>query len=67
MTSRRGEIRIGVSGWRYPPWRGHFYPEGLVQRRELAFAASRFSALEINGTFYGLQPSKVPTSSQTTA
>ncbi|RWR29063.1 DUF72 domain-containing protein [Sinirhodobacter populi] len=55
MTSRRGDIRIGVSGWTYPPWRGHFYPKGLVQRRELAFAASRFPTLEINGTFYGLQ------------
>lgn len=59
MTSRRGDIRIGVSGWRYPPWRGHFYPKGLVQHRELAFAASRFPALEINGTFYGLQRPEV--------
>ncbi len=54
-----GAIRIGVSGWTYPPWRGHFYPRGLVQRRELAFAASRFPALEINGTFYGLQRPEV--------
>lgn len=55
ITSHQGDIRIGVSGWTYPPWRGHFYPKGLVQKRELAFAASRFPALEINGTFYGLQ------------
>lgn len=27
-------IRIGISGWRYGPWRGVFYPEGLAQRRE---------------------------------
>jgi uncharacterized protein YecE (DUF72 family) len=51
----RGDIRIGVSGWTYGPWRGRFYPEGLPQKRELSFAASRFNALEINGTFYGLQ------------
>ena len=30
-----GHIRIGVSGWRYPPWRGNFYPKGLAQSREL--------------------------------
>ncbi|CAA0096501.1 Uncharacterised protein [Starkeya nomas] len=55
MGSARGDIRIGVSGWTYAPWRGNFYPKGLVQKRELAFAASRFPALEINGTFYSLQ------------
>ena len=30
-----GEVRIGISGWRYAPWRGVFYPPGLAQRREL--------------------------------
>ncbi|MFG1410666.1 DUF72 domain-containing protein [Xanthobacter sp. VTT E-85241] len=59
MTSRHGTIRIGVSGWTYAPWRGNFYPDGLVQKRELAFAAQRFPALEINGTFYGLQRPEV--------
>jgi uncharacterized protein YecE (DUF72 family) len=49
------EIRIGISGWRYAPWRGKFYPEDLRQKDELAFAASRFGTLEINGTFYSLQ------------
>jgi uncharacterized protein YecE (DUF72 family) len=28
-----GRIFIGVSGWRYPPWRGNFYPKGLAQSR----------------------------------
>lgn len=55
MRSNVGIIRIGLSGWTYSPWRGHFYPKGLKQSQELAYAASRFSALEINGTFYGLQ------------
>ncbi|MCS0501234.1 DUF72 domain-containing protein [Ancylobacter sp. GSK1Z-4-2] len=55
MARHQGEIRIGVSGWTYAPWRGHFYPKGLTHKRELAYAASRFPALEINGTFYGLQ------------
>lgn len=48
-------IRIGVSGWRYAPWRGKFYPQGLAQRRELAYAARRFSSIELNGSFYSLQ------------
>ncbi len=47
--------RIGISGWRYPGWRGDFYPEGLVQRRELEYAAQRFGSIEINGSFYSLQ------------
>jgi hypothetical protein len=34
-----GDVRIGISGWRYKPWRGLFYPSSLRQRQELAFAA----------------------------
>jgi uncharacterized protein YecE (DUF72 family) len=48
-------MRIGISGWRYPAWRGKFYPKGLPQRSELEFAASRFNSVEINGSFYSLQ------------
>ncbi|SDN79870.1 DUF72 domain-containing protein [Pseudomonas jinjuensis] len=50
-----GEIRIGISGWRYAPWRGDFYPDGLLQRRELAFASRAVNSIEINGSFYALQ------------
>jgi uncharacterized protein YecE (DUF72 family) len=49
------EVRIGISGWRYAPWRGKFYPESLRQKDELAYVASKFSTVEINGTFYSLQ------------
>ena len=49
------EIRIGVSGWRYTPWRGVFYPRDLPQRLELSYAARKFPTLEINGSFYSLQ------------
>ncbi len=52
---RSGQIRIGVSGWRYKGWRGVFYPPKLVQRRELEFLAGHFETVEINGTFYSLQ------------
>jgi uncharacterized protein YecE (DUF72 family) len=50
-----GRIAVGVSGWTYPPWRGDFYPKGLVQSKELAYAASRLTSIEINGSFYALQ------------
>jgi uncharacterized protein YecE (DUF72 family) len=53
------KIRIGLSGWAYAPWRGHFYPKGLGQKRELSYAAEQFPALEVNGTFYGLQKPEV--------
>lgn len=49
------DVRIGISGWRYTPWRGDFYPEGLVQRRELEFASRAVTSIEINGSFYSLQ------------
>jgi uncharacterized protein YecE (DUF72 family) len=48
-------IRIGISGWRYEPWRGIWYPEGLAQRRELEFCGQHFPSVEINGSFYSLQ------------
>jgi uncharacterized protein YecE (DUF72 family) len=50
-----GDIRIGISGWRYKPWRGVFYPKDLTQKRELAYASETFRSIEINGTFYSLQ------------
>jgi uncharacterized protein YecE (DUF72 family) len=50
-----GAIYIGISGWRYEPWRGVFYPPGLVQARELDYAAHQLPTIEINGSFYSLQ------------
>jgi uncharacterized protein YecE (DUF72 family) len=50
-----GEIRIGISGWTYAPWRGSFFPEGLKQKEELAYASRHVNSIEINGTFYSLQ------------
>jgi uncharacterized protein YecE (DUF72 family) len=46
---------VGISGWRYPAWRGDFYPKGLPQRRELEYAAEHLTSIEINGSFYSLQ------------
>lgn len=53
--ARRSQVHIGVSGWQYKPWRGQFYPEGLLQRGELAYLASVFRTVEINGTFYSMK------------
>ncbi|MCE3252181.1 MAG: hypothetical protein K0Q67_1191 [Cellvibrio sp.] len=46
---------IGISGWRYAPWRNNFYPKGLVQKKELYFASRSVNSIEINGSFYALQ------------
>lgn len=48
-------IRVGIGGWTYVPWRKNFYPDDLVQRRELEYASRRLSTIEINGTYYGTQ------------
>lgn len=50
-----GRIRVGIGGWTYEPWRGVFYPERHPQARELDYAASKVTAIEINATFYGRQ------------
>jgi uncharacterized protein YecE (DUF72 family) len=50
-----GDIYVGIGGWNFPPWRGVFYPEGLAQAKELAYASSKLTAIEINATYYGSQ------------
>lgn len=45
-------IHVGIGGWTYPPWRGVFYPDDLPHKRELEYAASKLTAIEINGTYY---------------
>jgi uncharacterized protein YecE (DUF72 family) len=50
-----GEIRIGISGWRYKPWREVFYPKNLPTKRKPAYASDIFRSIEINGTLYSLQ------------
>jgi uncharacterized protein YecE (DUF72 family) len=47
--------RVGMSGWTYAPWRGEFYPKGLRQADELAYASERVTSIELNGSFYSLQ------------
>ncbi len=49
---------MGISGWRYKPWRGVFYPPKLSQKKELSYASNCLTSIEINGTFYSLQRPK---------
>jgi uncharacterized protein YecE (DUF72 family) len=55
LKTATGDVRIGIGGWTYEPWRGTFYPEKLPQKRELEYASRQLTSIEINGTFYGLQ------------
>ena len=55
--AKAGTIRVGIGGWSYAPWRDDFYPPKWPQKRELEYAASKLTAIEVNGTFYsGFKP-----------
>jgi uncharacterized protein YecE (DUF72 family) len=54
-AAKAGQIRIGIGGWTFEPWRGAFYPLGLPHSKELAYAAERLTSIEVNGTFYRSQ------------
>jgi uncharacterized protein YecE (DUF72 family) len=55
MTPKSGSIHIGIGGWTFAPWRGVFYPEGLPHAKELAYAGTHLTSIEVNGTFYRTQ------------
>ena len=50
-----GRIFVGVGGWNFEPWRGVFYPKGLPHAKELEYASSHLTSIEINATFYRSQ------------
>jgi uncharacterized protein YecE (DUF72 family) len=47
-----GEIRIGISDWTYPLWRGRFYPRDGHNTASSNTPARQVSSIEINGSFY---------------
>jgi len=53
--AKPGQIRIGIGGWTFEPWRGPFYPDKHPHKDELAYASSKLTSIEINGTYYGAQ------------
>ena len=54
-----GEIRIGIGGWSFAPWRTTFYPTSVRASGELAYASRALTSIEINGTFYRTQTPSV--------
>jgi uncharacterized protein YecE (DUF72 family) len=55
--AKAGTIRVGIGGWSFAPWRDSFYPPKWPHKRELEYAASKLTAIEVNGTFYsGFKP-----------
>jgi len=55
MVQTSGKIYVGIGGWTFAPWRGVFYPDGLPQAKELAYASGQLTSIEVNGTFYRTQ------------
>lgn len=55
MPTSKATIRAGIGGWTFEPWRGTFYPDGLAQAQELAYASRQLPTIEINGTYYRTQ------------
>lgn len=53
--TQESRIRVGVGGWTFEPWRNNFYPAGLAHHRELEYASTKLSAIEVNGTYYSSQ------------
>ncbi|MCE7028320.1 DUF72 domain-containing protein [Jiella avicenniae] len=50
-----GTIRTGIGGWTFEPWDETFYPSDLPKKRQLEYAASKLTTIEVNGTFYRSQ------------
>jgi uncharacterized protein YecE (DUF72 family) len=57
--ANRADIRVGIGGWNFEPWRKTFYPAEIARTRELEYASRQVTSIEINGTFYGLQKPSV--------
>ncbi|MFP5442881.1 MAG: DUF72 domain-containing protein, partial [Betaproteobacteria bacterium] len=51
-SSRSQNIRIGIGGWTFEPWRDNFYPAGLAHSKELQYASRQLTSIEVNGTYY---------------
>ena len=54
----QGDIRVGIGGWTFEPWRDSFYPAGLARAKELRHASRQVTSIEVNGTYYRTQTPK---------
>src|SRR5262245_19017259 len=50
------KIYIGTSGWSHKEWAEFFFPKDLPPSDHLKYLAKHFNSVEINSTFYHLQP-----------
>ncbi|NYE61336.1 uncharacterized protein YecE (DUF72 family) [Duganella sp. 1224] len=46
------QIRAGIGGWDFAPWRDTFYPKDVPIKKQLEYASTQVNSIEINGTFY---------------
>ncbi|MCG6923790.1 MAG: DUF72 domain-containing protein [Acidobacteria bacterium] len=46
------QVRVGTSGFSYKEWKGSFYPADIKSADMLRYYGERFSAVEVNNTFY---------------
>lgn len=46
------QVRVGIGGWDFAPWRETFYPKDVPQKKALEYASRQVTSIEINGTFY---------------
>lgn len=53
------QLRVGTSGYSYPAWKGHFYPEDLPAKKMLGFYASKLDTVEISNTFYRMPSARL--------
>lgn len=53
------DLYVGTSGYKYPKWKGKFYPAKMPGEKMLPFYATHFRSVEINNTFYGLPATSV--------
>jgi len=51
---KKGEVRVGTSGFSFTDWRGNVYPQNISQKNELNYYQEGlgFDCVEINATYY---------------
>ncbi len=54
-STTTGDIRVGIGGWNYDPWRETFYPADVSKKNELKYASTQVTAIEVNATYYRTQ------------
>ncbi len=48
----KNHVFVGVSGFSYARWKGHFYPKDLKNEEFLTYYSQHLNSVEINSSFY---------------